>query len=149
MVGRVPTLGPTRVRFTSDRTAPVAGAWYPYTADLACELGNLSAAVSPLIGDITSISVNWQNYRRFPGLDSSDSPAIPPLMTITTPQTTATVLVIPCRTSSSLAAVLLRLAGDTELLDGQAHSLETLRGRRILSLAGQYLQEQASAAAGR
>lgn len=147
VVALIPTLGPTRVRFTSDRTAPIAGAWYPYTSDLSNELGRLSTAVSPLLGDITSISVNWQNFRRYPGLDSPDAPAVPPLMTLTTSQMTANLLVITCRTSSSLAAILLRLASDSELLDGQAHSLETLRGRRILSMASEYVLEQNAAAA--
>ncbi len=147
MAGHAPTLGPTRVRFNAERTAPIAGAWYPYTSALADELGKLSIAVKPFIGDITSISTHWQSYKRFPGLDSADSPAIPPLMTITTERTAATILVIPCRTSSSLAASLLRLASDTTLLDSQMHSMETQRARRILALASKHLLENQPAAA--
>lgn len=134
-------LGPTRVRFTSDRDARVAGAWYPYTANLAGELSSLSAAVTPLLGEITSISVHWQSYRRYPGLDSEDAPTIPPLMTISATDRDATLLVIPCRTSSSLAAMLLRLASDTELEGAHTYSLECNKGRRILSLAEQYMSE--------
>ena len=133
------TLGPTRVWFTTDRSAPIAGAWYPYTANLADELSSLSGAAAPRLGEVTSISVHWQSYRRYPGLDSADSPTVPPLMTLNGSHRNATLLVIPCRTASSLAAILMHLASDSELPDGHMHSLESKRGRRILSIASQYM----------
>ncbi|WP_288338164.1 DUF5994 family protein [uncultured Gordonia sp.] len=133
------TLGPTRVRLCSDPKASVAGAWYPYTVQIADELSRLSTAVAPVLGEITAIEVNWQSFRRYPGLDSADAPAVPPLMTLTTPTTTATLLVIPSRTGSALAALLLRLAGQTEITDGRIHSLDARRAQQILARAGQYL----------
>ena len=146
MTSIAPTLGPTRVRFTSSPDALVAGAWYPYTANLAHELSSLSLAVAPLLGDVTSISVHWQSYRRYPGLDSADSPTVPPLMTLNATRRSATLLVIPCRTASSLAAILMHLASDDDLPDGHMHSLECRRGQRILSIAEQYLTGLADAA---
>ncbi|MBD0862234.1 transposase [Gordonia sp. zg691] len=141
----LPLLGPARVRFGSDPAAPVGGAWYPYTIQLADELPGVLAAASTLIGDITGIDVNWSSFRRLPGLDSPDSPLTPPLMTLTAGKKSVTLLVIPHRTVSSLAAILLRQASNSAIPAGQAHSLEYRRAERILELAGRSLTPDVAA----
>lgn len=131
-----PLLGPARVRFGIDPAAAVAGAWYPYTLQLADELPAMLTAARSLVGDVSGIDVNWSSFRRLPGLDSPDSPETPPLMTLTTAGRAVTLLVIPPRTTSSLAATLLRQASGTVMADGQCHSLEFRRAQRILERAG-------------
>ncbi|GAB89773.1 hypothetical protein GORHZ_070_00280 [Gordonia rhizosphera NBRC 16068] len=131
----IPLLGPVRVRFSGQPTAPVGGAWYPYSVQLADELPGVLLAARPLFGDVVRIGVNWHSFRRFPGLDSLDSPPTPPLMTLTTQQTSVTLLVIPPRTASSLAAILLRLASNSATATGLNHSLEYRRAERILQRA--------------
>ncbi|WP_238421283.1 DUF5994 family protein [Gordonia sp. 'Campus'] len=131
-----PLLGPARVRFGVDPGAAVAGAWYPYTVQLAEELPGMLAAARARVGDISGIDVNWNSFRRLPGLDSPDSPETPPLMTLTTAGRTVTLLVIPPRTASSLAAILLRQASDSVITGSQCHSLEYRRAERILVRAG-------------
>ncbi|MFE0749379.1 DUF5994 family protein [Gordonia sp. NPDC058843] len=131
-----PLLGPARVRFGIDPSAAVAGAWYPYTVQLAEELPGMLKAARSLFGEVSGIDVNWSSFRRLPGLDSLDSPETPPLMTLTASTRAVTVLVIPPRTASSLAATLLRQASGSVLADGQCHSLEFRRAERILVRAG-------------
>lgn len=131
-----PLLGPVRVRFGVDPAAAVAGAWYPYTLQLADELPGMLTTVRAMVGDVSGIDVNWSSFRRLPGLDSPDSPETPPLMTLTTPARSVTLLVIPPRTVSSLAAILLRQASGTVVADGRCHSLEFRRAERILVRAG-------------
>lgn len=130
-----PLLGPPRVRFGVDPSAPIGGAWYPYTVQLADELPGVLAAARSQIGDVTGMDVNWSSFRRIPGLDSPDSPMTPPLMTLTAGGVVVTILVIPPRTASSLAAILLRQASNTVSPETQLHSLEYRRGERILELA--------------
>ncbi|GAA11671.1 MULTISPECIES: DUF5994 family protein [Gordonia] len=138
-----PLLGPPRVRFGIDPSAAVGGAWYPYTVQLADELPGVLAAARAQIGDVTGIDVNWQSFRRIPGLDSPDSPMTPPLMTLTAGGIVVTLLVIPPRTASSLAAILLRQASNTVAPDSQLHSLEFRRAERILELAARSLSSPA------
>ncbi|WP_232718713.1 DUF5994 family protein [Gordonia metallireducens] len=134
-----PLLGPPRVRFGVDPSAPIGGAWYPYTVQLADELPGLLAAARSQVGDVTGMDVNWTSFRRIPGLDSPDSPMTPPLITLTAGGVDVTLLVIPPRTASSLAAILLRQASNTVAPDSQLHSLEYRRGERILELAARSL----------
>ncbi|AFR48027.1 MULTISPECIES: DUF5994 family protein [Gordonia] len=133
-----PLLGPPRVRFGLDPAAAINGAWYPYTLRLAEELPGMLAAARPQIGEVSGIDVNWSSFRRLPGLDSPDSPEMPPLMTLTCGSNTVMLLVIPPRTASSLAAILLRQASDTAAPGGQCHSLEYRRAERILVRAGSH-----------
>lgn len=134
-----PILGPTRVQFSNISVGvggTATGAWYPYTLRLADELPGVLVAAQQLFGEVSGIAVNWHNFRRLPGLDSPDSPMTPPLMTLTTKPTTITLLVIPPRTASSLAAILLRQASNRSSPAGQIHSLEYQRAERILDRAG-------------
>ncbi|GAC66865.1 DUF5994 family protein [Gordonia soli] len=130
-----PVLGPTRLRIGADLTVPVAGAWFPYTSKLSDELSVLSLAVRPMLGDIASIEVTWRNFARIAGFDSENTVDELPLMTFATAGSSVTLLVIPPRTASSLAATLLRLAGDQVIIDGHLHSLEQRRAARILERA--------------
>lgn len=130
-----PLLGPARVRFGVDPGAAVAGAWYPYTVQLADELPGMLTTARSMVGDVSGIDVNWTSFRRLPGLDSPDSPETPPLMTLTAGGRVVTLLVIPPRTASSLAATLLRQASGA-VMDGRCHSLEFRRAERILVRAG-------------
>ncbi|MET4164575.1 MULTISPECIES: DUF5994 family protein [Gordonia] len=131
-----PLLGPARVRFGVDPAAVVGGAWYPYTVQLADELPGMLTTARSSVGDVSGIDVNWSSFRRLPGLDSPDSPEKPPLMTLTASGRSVTLLVIPPRTASSLAAILLRQASGSVLADGRCHSLEFRRAERILARAG-------------
>ena len=137
-----PLLGPTRVRFGVDPAAAIGGAWYPYTVQLADELPGLLASARAQFGDVTGIDVTWQSFRRLPGLDSPDSPATPPMMTLSTPVATVRLLVIPPRTASSLAAILLRLASNTVKPQASTYSLEFRRAERILELAARSVSSE-------
>lgn len=104
------TLGPTRLRLSADLDASIAGAWLPYTAQISHELPALQDAARGRIGTISAIDVNWRTFSRYPGLDSENSPLLLPLMSVTASGASITLLVIPPRTASPLAAALLHQA---------------------------------------
>ncbi len=132
-----PLLGPPRVRFGVDPSAPIGGAWYPYTVQLADELPGVLAAVDRRSATSPGWTSTGAASAASPGLDSPDSPMTPPLMSLTAGGgVVVTILVIPPRTASSLAAILLRQASNTVSPETQLHSLEYRRGgERILELA--------------
>ncbi|WP_068270015.1 DUF5994 family protein [Aldersonia kunmingensis] len=127
-----PILGPTRLRLGADLSAPIAGAWLPYTSQISDELAALQAAVYGRVGQITSIDVNWRSLAHYPGLDSENAPDELPLMSITADLASMALLVIPTRTSSALAAELLRQSGASSFVPISEHSHLYKRARRIL-----------------
>lgn len=130
-----PALGPTRLQLAPDLTLSIAGAWLPYTAQISQELPALQAAARSRLGAITRIDVNWRNFARYPGFDSENSPDLLPLMSITADRARVTLLVIPPRTASALAATLLRQAGQGASPPGSEHSHLFRDAQRILHRA--------------
>ncbi|MGC4962145.1 DUF5994 family protein [Gordonia sp. DT218] len=128
-------LGPTRLQLAPDLTLPIAGAWLPYTSQISQELPALQAAGRSRLGTITRIDVNWRNFARYPGFDSENSPDMLPLMSITADHAEVTLLVIPPRTQSALAATLLRQAGQCTSSPGSEHSHLYRDAQRILRRA--------------
>nr|WP_202422263.1 DUF5994 family protein [Gordonia sp. SID5947] len=118
-----------------DLTLPIAGAWLPYTSQISQELPALQAAGRSRLGVISRIDVNWRNFARYPGLDSENSPDVLPLMSVTADHATVTLLVIPPRTQSALAATLLRQAGQCTTSPGSEHSHLYRDAQRILHRA--------------
>ncbi|MXP21820.1 transposase [Gordonia sp. HNM0687] len=133
--GQVPALGPTRLRLGYDLRSPIGGAWLPYTTQISDELAGLQAAGYDRLGKISSISVNWRSLAHYPGLDSDNAPDELPLMFITAERASVTLLVIPARTSSALAAALLRQAGTRKGETFPEHSSVYRTARRILERA--------------
>lgn len=96
------------------------GAWWPYTASLASELPGLVDALTRRLGDVIDISVNWSSLAGSPDLDALIPRAAKPLpglkirhqrvMVITGSNAGANLMVVPCRTNSALAIMVLRLA---------------------------------------
>jgi hypothetical protein len=130
-----PTLGPTRLSLAADLSDVIGGAWLPYTDHISTELGGLQSAARERLGTITGIEVNWRNLGRYPGLDSAQGPETLPLMCITAERADVTVLVIPPRTASTLAAELLRQAGGRLWSSTSEHSHLYRGAHRILHRA--------------
>jgi hypothetical protein len=110
---------PVRVSLAFELGGDLDGAWWPHTASVAQELPELIGALVPRLGQIVDISVNWSALSGSPNLDwayraQTTGPAISRqrLMTVTGQAAMAKLLVVPSRTSSTLALMVLRRAAD-------------------------------------
>ncbi|MDI3312748.1 MAG: DUF5994 family protein [Mycobacterium sp.] len=110
---------PVRLTLASELGERLDGAWWPRTGSIARELPELIDALSTRLGRIIDISVNWSPLEGSPDLDSLNRPRMADpcraagrqrLMLITGSRASANLLVVPCRTSSALAVMVLRLA---------------------------------------
>jgi Family of unknown function (DUF5994) len=91
----------------------IDGAWWPRADRITNELPGLIAILMPLIGDITSINVNWPPLQRppdfnWPGWEHKRQH----VMTFNGGEARANLLIIPYATESALALMVLRRAAD-------------------------------------
>jgi Family of unknown function (DUF5994) len=109
---------PVRLSLAIELGEGLDGAWWPHTASVARELPELIGALSARLGEILDISVNWSSLEGCPDFDAvKRASMVDPvrvthqrLMMITGSQCSANLLVVPCRTSSALAVMVLRQA---------------------------------------
>jgi hypothetical protein len=103
------------------------------------ELPLLVSALNPLLGVVRDVSVNWSRSDAFPDLDAVDYdgirnsliPVAQRIICLTGLKRSATLLVIPYRTSSALAvAILGESAGITSA--GNASAKARVSARRII-----------------
>ena len=89
----------------------IDGAWWPRVDRITNELPRLVAVLTPLLGDITSINVNWPPLQRPPDFNWSGwEHKRQHVMTVSGEDVCANLLVIPYSTYSTLARVLLLCA---------------------------------------
>jgi hypothetical protein len=91
----------------------IDGAWWPRADRITNELPGLIAILMPLLGDITSINVNWPPLQRppdfnWPGWEHKRQH----VMTLASGEARANLLIIPYATESALALMVLRLAAE-------------------------------------
>jgi hypothetical protein len=91
----------------------VDGAWWPRADRLTNELPNLIAVLTPLLGDVTSINVNWSPLQRppvfnWPGWEHK----LQHIMTVNGTDACAKLLIVSYTTHSGLALMLLRCAAN-------------------------------------
>jgi hypothetical protein len=119
---------PVRVTLAIELGKGLDGAWWPHTASVARELPDLIGALSARLGEILDISVNWSSLEGHPDFDAVKraSMANPVrvvshqrLMMITGSQCSANLLVVPCRTSSALAAMVMRHAATLDIVHAE------------------------------
>ena len=104
---------PIRLCVANELGNDIDGAWWPRVDRLTNELPNLVLALTPLLGDITSINVNWPPLQRppdfnWPGWQGKRQH----VMTIDGSDACANLLIIPYATCSGLALMVLRRAAD-------------------------------------
>ncbi|CAM4242477.1 hypothetical protein MB901379_01276 [Mycobacterium basiliense] len=106
-----------RLALAPELGAPLDGAWWPHSASIARELPELVDALAGRLGNVLAISVNWSSLESSPDLDALNCPTKGDhgrvcghqrLMMITGSRASATLLVIPSRTSAVLAKMVLR-----------------------------------------
>jgi hypothetical protein len=60
---------PVRLSVGRELGRDIDGAWWPRADRITNELPELVAVLTPLLGDVTSINVNWSSLQRPPDLN--------------------------------------------------------------------------------
>ena len=108
---------PFRLSVSSHLGGDIDGAWWPRVDRMTVELPGLIAALTPLLGDITSINVNWPHLQRPPDFNWPGWEHKPQhVMTINGGKARVNLLIIPYTTYSGLALMVLRRAASLPVL---------------------------------
>ena len=104
------------------------GAWWPHTTSIARELPELIDALGGRLGPIMDIAVNWSALDGVLDLDSLARRGVDALpgwrtrqqrvITVTGANAHANLLMVPCRTTTALAVMVLRQAAGLPILPG-------------------------------
>lgn len=116
----------------------IDGAWWPRADRMTNELPSLIAVLTPLLGDIASINVNWPSLQRppdfnWPGWEQKRQH----VMTVNGAQACANLLIIPYATYSALALMVLRRAADLPIDPADCTKRAFLAAGSILQAAQQ------------
>ncbi|WP_249026281.1 DUF5994 family protein [Mycobacterium parmense] len=91
----------------------IDGAWWPRTDRMTNELPGLIAVLTPLLGEIGSINVNWPPLQRPPDFNWRGwEHKRQHVMTVNGAQARANFLIVPYATYTALALMVLRRAAD-------------------------------------
>lgn len=117
---------PIRLSLASVLGNDLDGAWWPHTASVARELPELIEALRERLGQVIDIGVSWSPLEGVPDLDSLNRfgcEAIPGrqachqrVMTVTGSLAQANLLVVPSRTTTALAVMVMRRAAALPIL---------------------------------
>jgi len=104
---------PVRVSVSGELGRDIDGAWWPRADRITNELPNLVETLTPLLGEIVSINVNWPPLQRppdfnCPGWEGKHQH----VMTISGCDACANLLIIPYATFSGLALMVMRRAAN-------------------------------------
>lgn len=104
----------------------IDGAWWPYTSSVARELPDLLDALGDRFGRILEVGVNWSAVDGVLDLNAMTRRGIDALpgwksrhqrvLTVTGSNARANLLVVPSRTTTALAVMVLRLAAALPIL---------------------------------
>jgi hypothetical protein len=104
---------PVRLCVARELGHDIDGAWWPRADRIANELPGLVGVLTPLLGAITSINVNWPPLQRPPDLNWRGwEHKRQHVMTVSGWEACVNLLIIPYATHSALALMVLRRAAD-------------------------------------
>jgi hypothetical protein len=135
---------PVRLALALELGTSLDGAWWPRTASIARELPELIDALFTRLGEIIAINVNWSSLEGSPVLDglnrakTADSGRIighQRLMMVTGSLASANLLVVPCRTPSALAVMVLRQAATLPIYPVESGTQEFRVGEDVVRAA--------------
>ena len=105
-----------RLKPKNRHTGHIDGAWWPRADRITSELPHLVAVLTPMLGEITSINVNWPPLQRPPDFNWPGWEAKPQhVMTVNGADACANLLIIPYATHSGLALMVLRCAANLHI----------------------------------
>ena len=112
-LGGLRRANPIRLSVAHELGRDIDGAWWPRVDRITNELPDLVAILTPLLGDIASINVNWPPLQRppdfnWPGWQQKRQH----VMTVKGADACANLLIIPYATYSGLALMVLRYAAN-------------------------------------
>lgn len=128
----------SRVRLTlaSRLGNDVDGAWWPRTGQISRELPELVSILEPRLGQIIDINVNWSSLQRQPDLNWAWWQGIRPhVMTVCGHDARADILIVPYRTGTALAVMLLRKAAGLPVYAAHRDSRAFLTAESIVRVA--------------
>lgn len=104
---------PIRLSVGRELGRDIDGAWWPRADRITNELPSLIDVLTPLLGGVNSINVNWPHLQRppdfnWPGWEHKRQH----VMTINGGDACANLLIIPYATYSALALMVMRRAAD-------------------------------------
>jgi hypothetical protein len=108
---------PVRLSVADRLGGDIDGAWWPRVDRMTVELPGLVAALTPMLGDITSINVNWPHLQRppdfnWPGWEHKPQHVI----TLNGVERRVNLLIIAYTTYSALALMVLRRAAGLSIV---------------------------------
>lgn len=104
---------PIRLSVARQLGRDIDGAWWPRADRITNELPELVAVLTPLLGNVTSINVNWSSLQRppdlnWPGWEGKRQH----VMTLCGAHARANLLIVSYATHSALALMVLRCAAN-------------------------------------
>jgi hypothetical protein len=112
-VGGRRSASPVRLTLAPRLGNKIDGAWWPRTGLISRELPELISVLDVRLGQIIDINVNWSSLQRQPDLNWDWWQGIRPhVITVSGREARAKLLIVPHRTSTALAVMILcRAAG--------------------------------------
>ena len=111
---------PVRFTLASELDEGLNGAWWPHSSSIARELPDLIDGLRARLGPVIDIGLNWSPLEGVPELDHLNPRGVAAtpgretrhlrVMTLTGKLARANLLVVPSRTSQTLAVMILRQA---------------------------------------
>jgi Family of unknown function (DUF5994) len=127
---------PVRLTLASRLGDQIDGAWWPRTGRISRELPQLISVLEVPLGQVIDINVNWSSIQRQPDLNWAWWQGIHPhIMTVCGNDARAKILVVPYRTGTALAVMLLRRAAGLSVLAAHRDSRAFLTADSILRAA--------------
>ena len=122
---------PVRLSVARELGRDIDGAWWPRADRITNELPDVVGVLTPMLGDITSINVNWQPLQRppdfnWPGWEHKRQH----VMTISGENGCANLLIIPYATYSALALMVMRCAANLPVASADREK-PRIRDRRL------------------
>jgi Family of unknown function (DUF5994) len=135
-LGALRRANPVRLSVARELGRGIDGAWWPRVDRMTVELPNLIATLTPLLGEITAINVNWPPLQRppdfnWPGWEHKHQH----VMTVTGTEACVNLLIVPYATYSGLALMVLRCAADLPIDDADRDKPAFLTAGSILRAA--------------
>lgn len=104
---------PIRLSVARDLGSDIDGAWWPRADRITNELPEVVAVLTPLLGDVTAINVNWSSLQRPPDLNWPGwERKLQHVMTVSGAHACANLLVISYATHAALGLMVLRRAAN-------------------------------------
>lgn len=104
---------PVRLSVARELGRDIDGAWWPRVDRITNELPQLVAVLTPMLGDITAINVNWPPLQRPPDFNWSGwEHKRQHVITLSGGDAFANLLIVPYATYAALALMLLRCAAN-------------------------------------